>query len=178
MSSFSTTDGGSLTGGSTRSTGGPSVGDERARPPPIGHPRSYSFCGTNDYIAPEMIISALRYLYSMFLPSSLDVRAQMRILPHSINSTDRPGQTYGFEIDWWALGVVLYELLVGESPFKAPETMQLYTKILQQPVEWPPGTKLTPDCKDLVEGLLSKHPSRRLGRAIRGFEEQDDNLIR
>lgn len=145
----STTDGGSLTAGSTRSVGGPSVGDERARPPPMGHPRSYSFCGTNDYIAPEMIISALR-----------------------------PGQTYGFEIDWWALGIVLYELLVGDSPFKAPETMQLYTKILQQPVEWPPGIKLTADCKDLVEGLLSKHPSRRLGRAIRGFEEQDDTLIR
>lgn len=112
-------------------------------------PRSYSFCGTSDYISPEMIISALR-----------------------------PGQRYGYEVDWWALGIVLYELLVGVAPFRATDTMQLYTKILQEPLEWPPGTNLPPECKDLVEQLLNKHPTRRLGKTTRGFESEDDKIIR
>lgn len=112
-------------------------------------PRSCSFCGTSDYISPEMIISALR-----------------------------PGQRYGYEVDWWALGIVLYEVLVGVAPFRATDTMQLYTKILQDPLEWPPGLNLPAECKDFVEQLLNKHPTRRLGKTIRGFEGEDDKIIR
>uniref|UniRef100_A0A7S4BZW7 cGMP-dependent protein kinase n=2 Tax=Chrysotila carterae TaxID=13221 RepID=A0A7S4BZW7_CHRCT len=68
---------------------------------------------------------------------------------------------HGKAVDYWALGVLFYEMLNGHSPFEAEETLQTYQKILDGTVNYPPN--IDPDAKDLIGKLLQKDISRRLG---------------
>jgi len=64
--------------------------------------------------------------------------------------------------DWWALGVLIYEMLSGSPPFYDENTLKIYDKILHARfTEWP---RHFDSCtRDLVKRLLSADPSRRLG---------------
>jgi len=68
---------------------------------------------------------------------------------------------HGFPVDWWALGVLLYELLVGETPFVEASSIKIYQKILAGKVTFPSSMKAT--AKELIMKLLVASPSRRLG---------------
>lgn len=70
---------------------------------------------------------------------------------------------HGKGVDWWALGVLVYEMVVGAPPFYSPdgdgaEQMQ---RILKAKYSFPSG--LSAPCKDLVRRLLHVNPTRRLG---------------
>ena len=62
-------------------------------------------------------------------------------------------------VDWWALGVMMFEMLVGCTPFEDPDPMQAYQKILQGIVRYP--LTLHPAAKDLMKGLLEVDPGKR-----------------
>lgn len=72
------------------------------------------------------------------------------------------GQGYAKAVDWWTLGVLLYEMLTGLPPYYDEDVPKMYKKILQEPLRFPDG--FDRDAKDLLIGLLSRDPSRRLGR--------------
>ena len=77
-------------------------------------------------------------------------------------------------VDWWALGILIYEMLVGATPFAADgqDPMQIYKKILKGSLPERRGQKpLPPDSKQIVTGLLSCEPSERLGCQKLGTEE-------
>ena len=46
-------------------------------------------------------------------------------------------QGHGREVDWWALGILLFEMLAGYPPFSAPDPISLYEKILLVKIIWP-----------------------------------------
>jgi len=81
------------------------------------------------------------------------------------------GKGYGTEVDVWALGVVLYELVCGHLPFgdNAEETMEVCKAVLAGNPQFPPG--LDEVTRALVAGLLVTKPRRRLGCGARGYEE-------
>ena len=72
------------------------------------------------------------------------------------------GQGYSKVVDWWTLGVLLYEMLTGLPPYYDEDVPKMYKKILQEPLRFPDG--FDRDAKDLLIGLLSRDPTRRLGR--------------
>lgn len=74
---------------------------------------------------------------------------------------------YGMEADWWSLGVILYECLIGYPPFFADDSVTTCRKILnwQKCLAWPREKveHLSPACLDFVKRLMSSADSR-LGR--------------
>ena len=69
-------------------------------------------------------------------------------------------QPYGNAADLWSLGVILYELFVGQPPFFTNNLMSLIKLIIKDPVKYP--DTMSDKFKDFQKGLLNKDPQRRL----------------
>ncbi|OHS99697.1 AGC family protein kinase [Tritrichomonas foetus] len=87
----------------------------------------FSFCGTYEYLAPEML-------------------------------REEP-QT--FTLDWWALGILAYRLIVGHLPFRSANRQRLFDMILNTEPRIPPT--LGKDETSFIQSLLNKDPTKRLG---------------
>ncbi|MCJ1387354.1 hypothetical protein MMC18_000197 [Xylographa bjoerkii] len=73
------------------------------------------------------------------------------------------GQGYTKTVDWWTLGVLLYEMLTGLPPYYDENTNEMYRKILSEPLHFPGPEIVPPTAKDLLTQLLDRRPERRLG---------------
>ncbi|CDS05593.1 hypothetical protein LRAMOSA08121 [Lichtheimia ramosa] len=71
------------------------------------------------------------------------------------------GQGYTKSVDWWTLGVLLYEMMTGLPPFYDENTNEMYRKILQDELRFPDD--MSEDAKSLLRGLLTRDPNERLG---------------
>uniref|UniRef100_A0A667WIQ5 non-specific serine/threonine protein kinase n=1 Tax=Myripristis murdjan TaxID=586833 RepID=A0A667WIQ5_9TELE len=68
---------------------------------------------------------------------------------------------YGRAVDWWGLGVVMYEMMCGRLPFYNQDHERLFELILMEEIRFP--RNLAPEAKSLLAGLLKKDPKQRLG---------------
>ena len=73
------------------------------------------------------------------------------------------GQGYNKTVDWWTLGVLLYEMLTGLPPFYDENTNEMYRKILSEPLHFPGADVVPPAAKDLLSKLLNRDSAQRLG---------------
>uniref|UniRef100_A0A670I8J2 non-specific serine/threonine protein kinase n=1 Tax=Podarcis muralis TaxID=64176 RepID=A0A670I8J2_PODMU len=94
------------------------------------------------------IVSALDYLHS----EKNVVYRDLKVLEDN---------DYGRAVDWWGLGVVMYEMMCGRLPFYNQDHEKLFELILSEEIRFP--RTLSPEAKSLLSGLLKKDPKQRLG---------------
>ncbi|XP_019187930.1 PREDICTED: serine/threonine-protein kinase D6PKL2-like [Ipomoea nil] len=73
------------------------------------------------------------------------------------------GEGHGSAVDWWTLGVFLYELLYGRTPFKGAGNEETLANVVLQSLRFPDGPMVSFQARDLIRGLLVKEPENRLG---------------
>eukprot|EP01111_Echinosteliopsis_oligospora_P003861 TRINITY_DN1604_c0_g1_i1.p1 TRINITY_DN1604_c0_g1~~TRINITY_DN1604_c0_g1_i1.p1 ORF type:complete len:406 (-),score=46.63 TRINITY_DN1604_c0_g1_i1:119-1336(-) len=72
-------------------------------------------------------------------------------------------QKNDFCSDWWALGILIFEMLFGVTPFYSPMNSEMCDLIVKSKLKFPTTPAISPEAKLLLKGLLCKDPSKRLG---------------
>nr|AML79340.1 putative LOV domain-containing protein [Microbiota decussata] len=80
------------------------------------------------------------------------------IAPEIIN-----GAGHSSAVDWWALGVLLYEMLYGYTPFRGKTRQKTFANILHKDIKFPKSTQVSMAAIQLIHGLLHRDPEKRLG---------------
>eukprot|EP00771_Trimastix_marina_P000413 gnl/Trimastix_PCT/1430.p1 GENE.gnl/Trimastix_PCT/1430~~gnl/Trimastix_PCT/1430.p1 ORF type:complete len:347 (+),score=90.19 gnl/Trimastix_PCT/1430:52-1092(+) len=75
---------------------------------------------------------------------------------------------HSFGVDWWAVGILIYEMLAGHPPFYDDNPFRIYEKIVHQNILFPQS--FDPNAKDLVLQLLQRDTTRRLGNIVGGAQ--------
>ncbi|KAM0753436.1 hypothetical protein T439DRAFT_297773 [Meredithblackwellia eburnea MCA 4105] len=70
-------------------------------------------------------------------------------------------QRYGRAVDWWAFGVLIYEMLLGQSPFRGEDEDEIFDAILEDEPLYP--IHMPKDSVSILQKLLTRDPARRLG---------------
>ncbi|PHH60212.1 hypothetical protein CDD81_1954 [Ophiocordyceps australis] len=71
-------------------------------------------------------------------------------------------------VDWWALGVLVYEFLTGYPPFWHQNPIEIYKQIIEKPVRFPQSPQISHEAKHLILSLCTVDRSRRLGNVSGG----------
>uniref|UniRef100_A0A8C9SP36 protein kinase C n=1 Tax=Scleropages formosus TaxID=113540 RepID=A0A8C9SP36_SCLFO len=77
--------------------------------------------------------------------------------------------SYTRAVDWWGTGVLIFEMLVGESPFPGDSEEEVFDSIVNDEVRYP--RFLSPESVSIIQKLLRKNPERRLGAGERDAQE-------
>ncbi|GAB5590900.1 Serine/threonine kinase [Umbelopsis nana] len=70
-------------------------------------------------------------------------------------------QRYGRAVDWWAYGVLIYEMLLGQSPFRGEDDDEIFDAILEDEILYP--INMSRDSVSICQKLLTRDPEKRLG---------------
>ena len=77
------------------------------------------------------------------------------------------GKGYSYPADWWALGVLTYEMMVGFPPFHSNKQDKMFEMIKKKAPPFPDeqrhGIKMSPECVDFITKCLNKDPGSRIG---------------
>lgn len=77
--------------------------------------------------------------------------------------------SYTRAVDWWGLGVLIFEMLVGESPFPGDDEEEVFDSIVNEDVRYP--RFLSNEAVTIIRRLLRKNPDKRLGSSERDAED-------
>lgn len=69
-------------------------------------------------------------------------------------------------VDWWTLGILIFEMLFGTTPFKGSNRNQTFSNILKSDIVFPDTQQISSSCKSLIKKLLIKDENKRLGSKI------------
>ncbi|XP_030375087.1 microtubule-associated serine/threonine-protein kinase 3 isoform X2 [Scaptodrosophila lebanonensis] len=84
-------------------------------------------------------------------------------------------QGYGKPVDWWSMGIILYEFLIGCVPFFGETAEELFAHTVNDDIEWPDKEDwpVQPEARDIITQLLQQNPRDRLGTQTGVIEVKD-----
>uniref|UniRef100_A0A0K2V2B8 non-specific serine/threonine protein kinase n=1 Tax=Lepeophtheirus salmonis TaxID=72036 RepID=A0A0K2V2B8_LEPSM len=87
-------------------------------------------------------------------------------------------QGYGKPVDWWAMGIILYEFIIGCVPFFGETPEELFAHTVNDDIEWPEEDDfpVSSEAKDIITALLQQNPLDRLGTAG-AYEVKEHHLF-
>ena len=85
------------------------------------------------------------------------------------------GKGYGFAVDWWSFGIIIYEMIVGTTPFDDDDPMTVFKRILSTKPFYP--KTMSSSAKNLIKGLLKKKTKERLGVTFGGATKIRDHAF-
>ncbi|GAB2247062.1 hypothetical protein Droror1_Dr00006944 [Drosera rotundifolia] len=80
-------------------------------------------------------------------------------------------------IDWWALGILLYEMLYGRTPFRGKNRQKTFANILNKDLTFPSSIPVSLAARQLINALLQRDPASRLGSGKGGANEIKEHLF-
>nr|AML76282.1 putative LOV domain-containing protein [Heliotropium greggii] len=86
------------------------------------------------------------------------------------------GAGHSSAIDWWALGILLYEMLYGRTPFRGKNRQKTFANILYKDLTFPSSIPVSLTARQLIHALLNKDPASRLGSTA-GANEIKEHLF-
>lgn len=106
-----------------------------------------------------------RHLGPEFIAEPTDVRSMSFVGTHEYLAPEIvSGEGHGSGVDWWTLGIFMFELFYGVTPFKGVDNELTLANIVARALEFPKEPNTVPHAaKDLISQLLMKDPERRLG---------------
>jgi serine/threonine protein kinase len=94
--------------------------------------------------------------------------AGVRGTPHYLAPEVLLGLPHTQAVDWWALGVLLFEFVNGYPPFDGDTVQEVFSEIFAGSINWPAADdEMSDACKDLIKRLLENDPHKRLHDAIK-----------
>lgn len=78
-------------------------------------------------------------------------------------------------VDWWALGILIYEFLTGYPPFWNSNPIEIYKQIVSKPVSFPPEPQISDAAKDIIRSFCTVDRSKRLGNIQGGAQRVKDH---
>mmetsp|Transcript_45239 Transcript_45239/g.73682 ORF Transcript_45239/g.73682 Transcript_45239/m.73682 type:complete len:447 (+) Transcript_45239:144-1484(+) len=73
------------------------------------------------------------------------------------------GMGHSSAVDWWTLGILIYEMLYGFTPFKGRDQNGTFSNIVNNDVKFPDSPSTSPQCKSIIKKLLKRDEKKRLG---------------
>ncbi|KAA3455489.1 serine/threonine-protein kinase D6PKL2-like [Gossypium australe] len=102
-----------------------------------------------------------------FVAEPMDVRSMSFVGTHEYLAPEIvSGEGHGSPVDWWTLGIFMYELFYGVTPFKGVDHELTLANIVARALEFPKEPTIPTVAKDLIHQLLVKDPARRLGSTM------------
>nr|AML76783.1 putative LOV domain-containing protein [Ophioglossum vulgatum] len=86
------------------------------------------------------------------------------------------GTGHSSAVDWWAVGILLYELLYGHTPFRGKNRQRTFANILHKDLVFPGNIPVSLAAKQFINGLLHRDPANRLG-SQRGANELKEHVF-
>ncbi|CAI0544237.1 unnamed protein product [Linum tenue] len=102
-----------------------------------------------------------------FVAEPVDVRSMSFVGTHEYLAPEIvSGEGHGSAVDWWTLGIFMYEMVYGVTPFKGMDHELTLANIVARALEFPKEPAVPAAAKDLISQLLAKDPARRLGSTM------------
>nr|GMD69530.1 serine/threonine-protein kinase D6PKL2 [Ipomoea batatas] len=102
-----------------------------------------------------------------FVAEPVDVRSMSFVGTHEYLAPEIvSGEGHGSAVDWWTLGIFIFELLYGVTPFRGMDNELTLANIVARALEFPKEPPIPAAAKDLISQLLVKDPARRMGSTM------------